>query len=58
MTSNENDPIEPTELAARAPRDAESTPDGPAAPHPPVEDDVNITEENADGPGSAARGKE
>lgn len=48
--THEHDPISPTELAARAPRDAERTPNGEAAPHVPVADDVNSTEENADRP--------
>lgn len=48
--THEHDPVEPTELHARSPQDAERTPEGAAAPHPPVEDDLNTTEENADGP--------
>ncbi|MEV5001696.1 hypothetical protein [Nocardioides sp. LML1-1-1.1] len=51
--TDEHDTDISTELAARAPRDAKGTPDAAAAPHPPVEDDLNITEENADGPDPA-----
>lgn len=51
--SHEHDPVDPSELAARAPSDAQEAPEGAAAPHPPVEDDLNTTEENADRPAPA-----
>lgn len=56
--TDEHDTDMSTELAARAPRDPKGTPDEVSGPRPPVEDDLNATEENADGPGPARTGEE